>query len=159
MSDQPTTRPDAQRYPTPEEAQAFAVMLQAGLPASDAMCYFTDSSDPVVVSQMVQNWQRSRAVKAAIRSMMGRNWQDMSPEERLKTALDKHYTDLAYMLWSRHYLEADGAMKGKLDSARTAIEAKLAGQAGRTDALTRFFDDIQSGRLNLPGVKLQSLGN
>lgn len=157
MSDEPIKpadkRPETWRYPTPEEADAFALMLQSGLPAGDAICYFTDSSDPVVVGQMVQNWQRSRLVKKAIRQLMGKNWQDMTPEEKLKTAIDKHYTDLAYMLWSRHYLEADAGMKGKLDSARTAIEAKLAGQAGRTDALTRFFDDISSGRLNLPGIK------
>lgn len=138
-------------YPDNDQAYAFAVMLSAGLPASDAIVYFTDQTDPVFLAQMIAQWQKSRLVKRSLRELMGKAWQEMSLAERMQAGLDQHYNTLSYLLYSRNYLEADPATKGKLDSARVAIEARLAGQSGRSDALTRFFEDIQTGKLRLPG--------
>jgi hypothetical protein len=55
----------------------------------------------------------------------------------------------SYMLFSNNYIEANSTDKQKLDTARGAIESKLAGTAGKLDALSQFYDDINSGKLKL----------
>lgn len=135
--------------PTDDQALQFAVMLQAGLPASEAIRYFTESDDPAELRTMTDRWSRSRAVARALTKLMKKPWQDMSLDERCRNALDLHYSQLAYLLRSSHYGEVGQADKAKLDTARQAIESKLAGMAGKTDALSRFFDDINTGRLKL----------
>ena len=141
--------------PSEHEAHSFAVMLQAGLPPSEAILYFTDLDDPGDVAQLLAKWQRSRAVKVAMVRLMGKPWQEMSTEEMIKSGLDFHYRGLAYVLFSHNYAEAGPQDKAKLDSARAALEAKLAGLAGKTDALSRFFDDISTGKLKLQAAAVK----
>jgi hypothetical protein len=136
--------------PTPELALQFAIMVNAGLPPSEAILYFSASEDPRELAEMTRAWQRSREVRRAMASLMQRSWTDMSLQERCQAALDQHYTQLAYLLYSSHYAEAQQADKTKLDTARQAIEAKLAGTAGKGDALSQFFDDIRAQRIKLP---------
>jgi hypothetical protein len=144
--------------PTSEQAIQFATMLRAGLPASDAILYFTDSTDPREVGQLLQDWQKSRAVRKAMLSLMGKPWEDMTLDEQCRYALDLHYAGLAYFLYSHNYSEVGQQDQVKLNTARAAIEAKLAGTAGKTDALTAFFEDVRAGRVKLqkpatpPGV-------
>jgi hypothetical protein len=128
-----------------DNALQFAVMLQAGLPAREAILYFAESEDPAEIAAQCQRWLRSRAVRAAMATLMKKPWQNMSLDERCRYALDQHYGQLAYLLHSQHYAEADPAHKAKLDTARTAIETKLAGMAGKTDALSQFLADLRTG--------------
>ena len=136
--------------PDDNQAHQFATMLQAGLPASQAILYFIESDDPLEITQAIKKWSNSRAVRRAAAKLMGRDWTAMSTDERAKYALDIHYSQLATLLTSVNYTEANAGEKGKMDSARVALEAKLAGQAGKGDALTSFFDDVRSGRIKLP---------
>lgn len=138
--------------PTSDQAFDFALIIQAGMPAADAIRYFTDSTDSRELAEMVHSWQTSQEVQRAQLKLMGKKWQDMSLEERIKTGLDQHYNSLAYLLFSHNYVEATVTDKAKLDSARTALEAKLAGTAGKTDALSRFLDDVSSGRVRMAGL-------
>lgn len=133
--------------PTDDQALQFAVMLQAGLPSSDAIQYFTDSSDPGELANLLNSWLRSRALKRAQVQLMGKAWQDMTLNERINYALDLHYNSLAYFLYSHNYAEVGQSDKAKADTARGALEAKLAGLAGKGDALTRFMEDFVSGKL------------
>jgi hypothetical protein len=135
--------------PSEDQAKQFCIMLQAGLPASQAILYFTETSDPGELAGTLKAWMRSRVVRKAQQELMGKSWQQMSLEERIKTALDQHYAGLAYLLFSTNYVEAGSVEKGKLDSARVALEAKMAGTAGKTDALSQFFADINSGKVKL----------
>jgi hypothetical protein len=82
-------------------------------------------------------------------SLMKKAWQEMTLSEKMETALDIHYSGLAYFLFSHNYGDLGAADKAKADTARTALEQKLAGVAGRGDALSRFFDDINSGKVKL----------
>lgn len=138
--------------PTSEQAFQFALMLQAGLPASEAILYFTDSSDPAEVAAMLAKWMRSRAFKEATLKLMGRPWHEMGLEEKIRHALDIHYAGLAYLLFSHNYAEVGPGDKAKLDSARQSLEAKLAGQAGRGDELSRFLNEVATGKLRLPAA-------
>lgn len=139
--------------PDDSQALAFAVMLQAGLPASEAILYFTeDISDPNELAAILKKWQSSGKVRKAMLSLMRKPWHEMSLDERIRYALDLHYSSLAHFLFSHNYSEIGAADKAKADTARVALEAKLAGMSGKTDALTRFFDDIASGKLHLNPV-------
>lgn len=135
--------------PSEDEAVAFCIMLQAGLPADQAILYFTDSTDPGEIAALLQRWSRSRAVKKAQHNLLGKSWQDMTLEERIDTGLSYHYNSLAYLLFSSSYISVGPADKAKLDSARIALEAKKAGTAGQGDALSRFMDDLRTGRVKV----------
>jgi hypothetical protein len=135
--------------PTEEQALQFAVMISAGLPASEAILYFIDSEDPAELAMILKRWTRSKVVKRAMGKLNRKPWEEMSLDERMRAALDQHYNALAYMLFSNNYIEANSTDKQKLDTARGAIESKLAGTAGKLDALSQFYDDINSGKLKL----------
>lgn len=142
--------------PTEEQALQFALMIQAGLPPSEAILYFVESEDPAYIGAILSKWQRSRAVKRAAAKLLQKPWQELTLEERIRLALDQTYAQMAYLLYSKHYGEVAPNDKAKLDTARQALEAKLAGTAGKTDALTQFFEDVRSGKLNLRPVKVAS---
>lgn len=135
--------------PSDDQALQFAIMLGAGLPAEQAILYFTESDDPATVHLMLQKWTRARNVQTAQKTLLGKSWQEMSLDEKIDTALNQHYAALAFLLFSTNYVSASSTEKGKLDSARTALEAKKAGVAGKGDALSMFFDDVKSGRIKL----------
>lgn len=141
--------------PTESEAMAFAIMLRAGLPSSEAIRYFSDEPDAGYLAELLHRWTHARLVKQAVVKLLGKAWQDMSTEEMIKQGLDFHYRGLAYVLFSHNYAEASQTEKAKLDTARIALETKVAGMAGKTDALSRFFDDITAGKLKLatPGAQ------
>jgi hypothetical protein len=135
--------------PTEDQAMAFCIMLQTGLPAEQAMLYFTDTNDPAELNQMVKAWLRSHAVARAQRELMGKSWQEMTLDERIGKSLEQHYASLAYLLFSTNYCTVQGTEKSKLDSAREALERKVAGTSGKGDELQRFMDDLRSGKLQM----------
>ena len=124
-------------------------MLQAGLPASEAILYFTETSDPQELAHMLRKWMTSKAVKEATSQLLGKSWTEMTLEEKIKTATDNHYAQLAYFLFSHNYSDLGQVDKAKADTARQALEAKLAGVAGKGDALSQFFHDINTGKIKL----------
>lgn len=136
--------------PTEQQANEFALLLMAGLPAKEAIFYFITTDDPLEAAQELKRWLRSKPLRVAMEALEGKPWHYRTTDERMRGALDMHYSQLASILRGHNYAEADPSMKSKMDAARTALEAKLAGQAGRGDALSRFFDDITTGRVKLP---------
>ena len=146
--------------PSEEQAKQFAVMLHAGLPPSEAITYFAESEDPKELADLTRKWQRSRLVGRALALLMTKPWTGMTLEERCRYALDQHYSQLAYLLYSQHYAEVAQSDKTKLDTARAAIESRLAGTAGKGDALSQFFDDLRTGKVKLakPVNALPSFG-
>jgi hypothetical protein len=140
---------------TDEMAHAFATMLQAGLPSQEAASYFTESEDPGDLANVLHAFQKSRKVKQATLELMGGvAWQDMDLSARMRHALDIHYSQLAYLLHSQHYADLNATEKQKADTARTTLEAKIAGQAGKGTPLERFFADLENGKLKLAPTPL-----
>jgi hypothetical protein len=135
--------------PDKEQALQFAVMLQAGLPAHEAIRYFCSNEDEVQLAYMLKDWQKSPLVARAMQTLMGKTWQEMTLDERIAHALDLHYSGLAYFLFSNNYSDLQGSDKLKADTARQALEARQAGTAGKSDALSQFFADINSGKVKL----------
>ena len=139
--------------PSAEQARQFCIMITAGMPSTDAIRYFLPEIEtawgPNEVLSFHDAWMRSAAVKMAMRATMGKTWQEMTLEERIQYGINKHYSELAYFLFSNNYVQLEGASKTKADTCRTALEAKLAGLAGKTDPLTRFWEDFTSGKVKL----------
>jgi hypothetical protein len=119
--------------------------------------YFTDADDPGEVQLLLRKWQRSLMVKRAIASLMTKPWEEMTLDEAMREGLENHYRQLATLLHVENYLEAEPQMKGKMDSARCALEAKLAGSAGKMDPINQFFADVRDGRVKLVGAGLPML--
>jgi hypothetical protein len=143
--------------PSEEQAMQFAIMLQAGLPASEAIIYFADTQDPAELAMVLKVWTQSTAVKRAMAKLMRKPWQELTLVERMETALDQHYNSLAYLLFSVNYIEATATDKQKLDTARQALEQKLAGTAGKASPLDQFFADLNAGKLKLNPTALPKL--
>jgi hypothetical protein len=135
--------------PTEEQAFQFAVIVQSGLPAGEALLYFVESNDPAELAAILRKWQQSPAVRRAQLKLMGKAWHEMSTEERSRYALDQHYSQLAAILYQNHYGEAEASLKAKMDVARQALESKLAGTSGKLNVMEQFFDDIRTGKVKL----------
>jgi hypothetical protein len=128
--------------PSKEEALQFAIMLQAGLPASDAIRYFTDSQDPKELALLLDKWLHSKAVASAQVTLLGKAWQEMTLDEQCKAGLDYAYAGMAYCLFSRNYSEMGTTDQAKYNAARIALESKIAGMAGKGDPLSQFLADF-----------------
>jgi hypothetical protein len=118
-------------------------MLQAGLPAEHAILYFAQTEDPGEIALLLSKWLRSRNVQEAQRSLLGKSWQDMSTEEMCNLALEQSYRSMAYLLFTTNYVTANQGEKGKIDTARVALEARKAGTAGKVDPLYQFIEDYK----------------
>jgi hypothetical protein len=138
--------------PSDEQAIEFCVLLKAGVPAEHAILYFVATEDPQELNQTLAKWLRSRAVSKAQQTLLGKRWQDMSLEEQCNAALEQTYASLAYMLFSTNYTTANAGEKSKLDSARTALEARKAGTAGKIDPLWQFIEDFKRDRVRKMSV-------
>lgn len=138
--------------PNTDQAKQFAVMLSVGAPPSEAIRYFIPEEETVSATYLAvqaEQWLRSKAVQDAVRSIQGKDWTEMSAHERISLAIDKHYSEMAYFLYSRNYVDLGGADKAKADTCRAALEAKLAGTAGKLSAVEQFWSDVVSGKVKL----------
>lgn len=135
-------------------AWQFALMLQSGMPVSDIMCYFLPDSSEGERNSIAAGWTRSKLLQEAVNKLNGKEWEKMSMEERIQKSIDKHYSELAYFLWTRNYSQVSGLDKTKADTARSVLETKLAGLAGQRNPLEAFWADLKSGKVNLPNGPL-----
>lgn len=142
--------------PTSEQALDFALMLNAGMPPEDAIVYFAEEGQAAEeMAEVLPLWLKSKEVASAILTLQGKKWQDMTAEEKIQFAINKHYTEMAYFLYSHNYSTLTGAYKSKADTCRAALEAKLAGTAGKMTALDRFLTDAASGKVKIPSLQVQ----
>lgn len=151
---------------TKDQAYQFAVMLSAGVPGGEAIRYFFPDENPTSQKAWLEKWMRSEEVQKAIILLQGKSWEKMSTEEKIQFAIDKHYVEAAYFLYSHNYAELVGADKTKADTCRQVLETKLAGMAGKMDALSQFWADITNGKIKLsqaaptkPAIPMAELGN
>ena len=126
------------------EAHQFALMLLAGAPVSVACSYFLPpdaGEEDIEIAAEV--WPGQKEVLKAIQTLTGGvPWHHLSPEERIRIALDKMYAEMAYFLWSHNYSDAGGVEKLKADTCRQALEAKVAGTAGKGNAIEEYYREI-----------------
>lgn len=141
--------------PTVEQAKAFAEFILAGVPAEDAIAYADPELAIEVRAECATRWKRHPSVLSAQIVLMGGQWTRLSEDERMRQALRKHYNEMAYFLATHNYGELETAKASKADKCREALETKLAGMAGKKDALTQFWADAMSGKLKLATEAVQ----
>ena len=141
------------QLPSDSQAAEFAIMVQSGLPAEQAILYFVQAESPDEVNAWAVRWQNSSAVNKATLKLMKKRWQDMSTQEKMDYALDLHYAQLSTMLLSHNYITASAMEKAKMDDARKSIEAKNAGLAGQQGGLEMFYADLRAGKIKLNAQK------
>lgn len=133
--------------PSPDQAYQMALIVSAGAPTMDAFRYFVPSDANLTTMQMTaihDRWVRSKEYAEATRKIQGAAWQEMGADERIKFAIDKHYTEMAYFLYAHNYADLTGQDKAKADTCRTALEAKLAGTAGKLSELEQFWGEMRA---------------
>lgn len=133
-------------------AHQFALMLMAGLPVKDIMVYFFPESTDTERQSIAAGWVRSKALQQAVKALQGADWHEMSLEKRIQLAVDKHYSELAYFLYSNNYNTVSGTEKTKADTARAVLETKLAGLAGQANPLAQFWKDLKDKKVSLGPV-------
>lgn len=136
--------------PSIDEALQFALMCGSGMPGVDALAYFYPGVDSASLMDELRVWQTSKRVQTATLKVQGKSWQDRSLDERISFALEKHYAEQAYFLYSRNYATLTGTDKLKADTCRQVLEAKLAGTSGKMDPISTWFADVASGKVKLP---------
>jgi hypothetical protein len=137
--------------PTPQQAEQFCLMINAGMPSLDAIRYFLGEGDwtPGAIELVHNKWLGSRAVQQAWTVIMGSEWQNLDLDRRIQFSMDKHYSELAYYVYSHNFSTVAGSDITKLNTARAVLEAKLAGTAGKLDAMSQWLDDLRLGRVKL----------
>jgi hypothetical protein len=135
---------------TKELARDFAIMLQTGMPSMEAIRYLLPADlEAGEIRQIHDRWLNTRSLQDALTAVQGKSWQEMSLEDRINLSIKKHYTEMAYFLYSRNYSELEGAAKLKADTCRDALEKHLAGTAGQRDGLAQFLADVKNGVVKL----------
>lgn len=129
-----------------EQAQQFAIILSSGVPQLDALKYMLPEADAGTLKDNLPVWLADGGVQRAILAIQGKPWEGMSLQEKITFAISKHYTELAYFLYSHNYVELSGPERNKADVCRATLEAKLAGMAGKMDPLSTFLADLMAKR-------------
>jgi hypothetical protein len=129
---------------TRAEAEQFAQMVLSGAPVPEVVRYFWEVSLEEEDARVYEGaWPVQPEVLSAMERLSGGvPWHQLKDEVRLDVSLRKHYNELAYFLWTTNYAECVGSDKMKADTCRAAIEAKVAGMAGKESPLSRFYHDL-----------------
>lgn len=129
---------------TAPEAETFALLLLAGAPARVAATYFAGpGADDEDLQDAANQWSDQSEVKQELLKLTGGvPWHRLSDEERLQLAMKKHYAEMAFFLWTHNYGELSGGDRQKADTCRESLERKLAGTAGKGNALDQFYEEV-----------------
>ena len=133
-----------------DQAMQLAVMITVGMPSRDALRYFCPPEvDDREIDRVHDVTMRSKVVQAALVTVQGKPWQDMTLDEAIDYTLGKTYREMAYFLFANNYGELSGPDRAKADECRRTLEAKKAGNAGALSALEQFYADFKSGAVKL----------
>lgn len=138
---------------TPAFAAEFVKLLHAGISPLHALAYFApqhfDSLDRSGRLAWLSKWERDPLMATASVSFMKGLWQDLDKDTRLEIALDKHMAELAFLLYSSNYKDAEGTELKKLDSARDAITQWISqGDESADTPYVRALRDLLEGKLH-----------
>lgn len=129
----------------------FVQMLHAGIPADKALVYFSvdyfNSCDKHARQAWLDRWCSDPLVLAATTAFLKGEWHTLEPDARLQCALDKHLAELAYLLYTNNYSDAD-APTGKMNVAREALMAYMQEQSsGEETPFMRAVRELVDGKM------------
>lgn len=129
--------------PTPAQAAKFVKLLNAGVPALDAIRYVLPQIADADCDARLALWSTSTALADANAQTTGGAWEDLDPDVRIALALDKHHAELAYFLYTHRFdSSTDPSTARKMEEARTALAAQQKGNAPADDSpWSRFVSE------------------
>lgn len=131
---------------TAESAYEIAKLLAAGCPIGVACAFVWPkydaslvgySDDDVVRARWHENVARDRLTLDAVTKLNGAEWQNLPKEERLQIALDKHFAECAFVLYTNNYSTAENDVKRTMDVAAERLMRKI-GDKEREDLSPMF---------------------
>lgn len=126
--------------PTPEQAVLFARMLDAGVPAEEAIGYCAPGMEEAEYPVYAERWPRLKAVRdARIALQENTDWLAMSQKQRMDRALELAYNSMAYYLVTHPVAEQETGAYKKALTFIDLLEKKGAGTAGAVDPMEAFF--------------------
>lgn len=133
------------------QAAQFALMILAGVTAEVGASYFLTDPPAEVIKEAARKWPKQKEVtRELVRLQGGKDWLAMSPAERVQTALDKHYNEMAFYLYHNNYADLDGGKKSKADICRESLEARIASAGKVNDPVAALYQAMLDGKLPLP---------
>lgn len=143
-------------------ALTFVKLLHAGLPGPEAAWVtapaYVRTLDVAGVTELLRRWGKSPACTAAAATLNRGAWPDLDADTRLRIALDKHYAELGYWLYTTDWSTADAR---RAADAREALAKKLEGRDEADDTpMMAFLRAVQSGELRFDKpAQLAGLGD
>jgi len=147
--------------PTRDEAVQFVAMMASGMPALQAIMYFIPSdiaADTHYAKAMVSVWIRSEDAEEAQKALMGGSWVDFTADEKIRYALEKHYVEAAYFLYTNNYSDLGPADTNKANMCREILEKRLAISEGSQDALSRFYAEVAKAKTSYSSPIVPTIG-
>lgn len=131
--------------PTADQAKLLALMLDAGVTATDAIDLLAADQPSDVRIPLAEAWPQYPAVlRARVALNQGRDWLQMNAAERLAYATTLAYNSMAYAVYRKPVASLDGAdLKKHLDFL-DRLEKKQAGTAGADDPMAAFIQKFKS---------------
>lgn len=116
-----TVPPDARPNLTSAKAREFALLLASGVDPLNALRYMAPSAFDRMADDERTDWLNAlagdRLVLRAVNELNGAEWHHLDADKRLQLALDKHFSELAYLLYTTSYRTAEGSILRKIDNA------------------------------------------
>lgn len=126
--------------PTADQARLFARMLELSMPGEMGVAHLLPELDPVMYPELARRWEKDPLVRAARFDV--RTWMEQTREQRMTRALEKAYDGGAIYLMTVDFVKAEAAQLAKCFKVVELLERKMAGEAGKTDAIAQFWIDM-----------------
>lgn len=128
---------------TIEMARSFVQLLMAGVTAIEALRFLSPEYWQYCTRDQRRNWLVEVQASSFVADETDRHnegaWQDLESADRLRIALDKHFAEMAYFLFTHNFADPS-ADRAKMTEAREAIVAKIEqGEGGGGNAFDTFL--------------------
>jgi len=137
----------ASRVPEPTEGQVrlVAAMLEAGIPAADAVDLVAPEIEVGARPLCAESWPILPAVmKERVRLNGGQTWLDMDEKSRITYALKLVYASMAYYLYAHPIAGLVGPALAKATQFTERLEKQQAGNAGAQSGFEEFLAKFAS---------------
>lgn len=138
---------------TAEAAMEFVKLLAAGLPYSHIFRYLAPEYwaliDDESREKVISAWLASPLLAMAATKLNGGAWQELDKDTRIGIALDKHASQLAYLLYTTNPNDIiDKLTLDKVRDAREALfEMQRLAQGGEQGAFAHMIADLLAGKV------------
>lgn len=123
---------------TEDRAVLWAKLLFAGCPPMQAVIFFVQGLTIEQQKEALRLWSTHPLTQKAVNDLQGGSWLDLTNEQRVRIAYDKHIAEVAFYVHSHSFVQAsDKDDIEKMKQAREVLKAVL-GHAPDGDPMADF---------------------